>query len=171
VISTFLVEHALLVRVGFWLAVVVALVAGWLLYRTRAQTTLVVLAGFGFVGALALTFLPEDERSGGVSCTIQFSVPFQGLDTLANVAMLLPLALFLGLATRRPMFVLGGVSGMAVMIELVQALAPAMGRVCDTNDWFMNTTGALIGALSALGILVLDSRRNLIGSTIATRAS
>ncbi len=66
---------------------------------------------------------------------MQFSVPFQGIDTLANIALLLPLALFLSVATNRPLTVLAGTVALSVAIEVVQALAPALGRRCDTNDW------------------------------------
>ncbi len=80
-----------------------------------------------------LTLLPDGARSGGVTCTVQFSVPFQGIDTLANIALLLPLALFLSVATNRPLTVLAGTVALSVAIEVVQALAPALGRRCDTN--------------------------------------
>jgi hypothetical protein len=169
VISTFLVEHAPLVRVGFWVAAVAAVAVGWLLHRMRARTALLVLAAIGLVGPLVLTLLPDGARPDGVTCTVQFSLPFLGLETLANLAMLLPLSLFLGLATGRPFRVLGGVSALAVGIELVQAVAPVLGRACDTNDWFMNTVGALIGALGAFVIVLVNERRRLAASVPGPR--
>lgn len=158
-ISTLLAEHAFAVRIGFFIAVVVALAIGWFLHRRGARTTLLVLAVLGLFGALVLAMSPEGDRANGISCTVQFSIPFQGLETLANIAMLLPTTLFLALAMQRPLIVLVGVSGVSVLIELVQALAPALGRACDTNDWLMNTLGALIGALGATAILAIGRRR------------
>ncbi len=107
-ISTFLVEHASLVRVGFWVGVVLAAVLAWVLHRLHLRRVLLGLSGVSLVAALVLTLLPDGARPGGITCTVQFSVPFQGLDTLANVALLLPLVLFLGAATDRPLTVLAG---------------------------------------------------------------
>jgi glycopeptide antibiotics resistance protein len=90
---------------------------------------------------------------------VQFSIPFQGIDTLANLAMMLPLALFGALATRRPVAVFAAASGLSALIELVQALVAALGRACDTDDWFMNSIGAALGAIIAAGVLVLDAGR------------
>lgn len=163
-ISTLLAEYAPLVRIGFWLAVIVALAIGWFLHRRGARTALLVLAGIGLLGVLALTFSPEGVRAGGITCTVQFSTPFQGIETLANIALLLPFALFLGVALQRPFVVLLGVSALSALIELIQALAPALGRACDTNDWFMNTLGAVIGALGAAAILALNRRPNSRGA-------
>lgn len=158
-ISTFLVEHAPLVRPAFWVAVAVAAVLAWALHRLRLRGVLLGLSGLSLVAVLALTLLPDGVRTGGVTCTVQFSVPFQGLDTLANVALLLPLALFLGAATDRPLTVLAGTVALSAVIEVVQALAPALGRRCDTNDWFMNTIGALLGTVVALVVCRIDRRR------------
>jgi VanZ family protein len=70
-----------------------------------------------------------------------------------------PLALFASLRYRRPLAVLAAVSLLSVLIELVQAALPALGRACDTNDWLMNTVGAAVGALLAIGIIVGSRRR------------
>lgn len=162
-ISTFLVEHASLFRAGFWVVVVLAAVLAWVLHRLRLRGVLLGLSAVSLVAALVLTLLPDGARPGGVSCTVQFSVPFQGLDTLANVALLLPLVLFLGAATGRPLTVLAGAVALSAGIEAVQALAPALGRRCDTNDWFMNTVGAVLAAAIALAMCRIDRRR---GTTV-----
>lgn len=159
-ISTFLAEHAPFVRVGFWIAVALALLIGWALHRRGARTALYVLAALGLLAVLVLTMSPEGFRSGGVSCTVQFSVPFQGIETLANIALLMPTTLFLGLALQRPVIALIAASGLSVLLELVQAVTPALGRACDTNDWMMNTIGAVIGALGAAVILGINRRRD-----------
>ncbi len=44
------------------------------------------------------------------------------------------------------------------MIEALQSLVFAIGRACDTNDWMMNTVGAAIGVLLALGTVRVSSR-------------
>jgi hypothetical protein len=158
-ISTFLVEHAPLVRAGFWVAVVIAAVVAWALHRSQLRGVLLGLSGLSFVAVLVLTLLPDGARPGGVTCTAQLSVPFGGIETLANVALLLPLVLFLGTATNRPLTVLAGAVVLSAVIEVVQALAPVLGRRCDTNDWFMNTVGALLGAVIAVVICRLGRRR------------
>ena len=161
-ISTFLVEHAPLVRIGFWVAVAAATLLAWVLHRLRLRRVLLGLSAVAVVAVLVLTLLPDGARPGGVTCTVQFSVPFQGIDTLANVAMLLPLVLFLGTATNRPLTVLTGAVALSAVVEVVQALAPVLGRRCDTNDWFMNTVGAVLGAVIALVICALERRRRPI---------
>lgn len=140
-----------------------SLIVGWFFHQAKTRTDLLILAAISLMGALVLTLSTDDNRSSGASCTVQFSVPFQGLDTLANVAMLIPLSLFLGLATRRPLLTLAGVSGLSAFLELVQALIPALGRSCDTNDWFMNIVGGLLGVLGAVSITALDRRRRRSG--------
>lgn len=158
-ISTFLVEHAPLVRVGFWTVVTAATLLAWVLHRLRLRRVLLGLSAVALVAVLVLTLLPDGARPGGVTCTVQFSVPFQGIDTLANVAMLLPLVLFLGTATNRPLTVLAGAIVLSAVIEVVQAVAPVLGRRCDTNDWFMNTVGAILGAVVVVVVCAIDRRR------------
>nr|WP_281372159.1 VanZ family protein [Modestobacter versicolor] len=68
---------------------------------------------------------------------------------MANVALLVPVVLFAALATRRPLLALAAGTGASVLVEAVQALTPALGRACDTNDWSMNTVGAVLGAALA----------------------
>jgi VanZ family protein len=67
--------------------------------------------------------------------------------------LFVPPALLLAVATRRPVLALLLGASLSAAIELVQALVPAIGRSCDTNDWTSNTIGAAIGA--GLGWLAL----------------
>ncbi|MDY0947198.1 VanZ family protein [Frigoribacterium sp. CFBP9039] len=164
-ISTFLVEHAPLVRIGFWVAVAAATLLAWVLHRLRLRRVLLGLSAVALIAVLVLTLLPDGARPGGVTCTVQFSVPFQGIETLANVAMLLPLVLFLGAATNRPLTILTGAVALSAVIEVVQALTPVLGRRCDTNDWAMNTVGAVLGAVIALVICAIDRRRRATASS------
>ena len=59
------------------------------------------------------------------------------------------------LATRRPLLMLVAGSGLSVAIDVLQAVVPALGRACDTNDWMMNTTGCVAGGLLAGGTIAL----------------
>jgi VanZ family protein len=158
VISTLLAENADVLRVAFWVGVAACALVGWLLYRSRSNRALLVLAAIALAGMFVLTLSPSDGYAAS-PCTVQFSIPFQGIDTLANLAMTVPLALFASLRYRRPLAVLAAVSLLSVLIELVQAALPALGRACDTNDWLMNTVGAAVGALLAIGIIVGSRRR------------
>ncbi|PPG54244.1 VanZ family protein [Rathayibacter sp. AY1E9] len=158
VISTFLVDHAALVPIAFWIAVAVVTAIAWLLHRRGAERSLLVLAALAFVVGIALTVYPPDGTPR-VFCAVQFSVPFDGIDTLANIALPLPGALLLAVAVGRPLLVAAAVSGLSALIELVQAGVPAIGRSCDTNDWFMNTIGALLAAFLAALILRGEKRR------------
>jgi hypothetical protein len=157
-ISTILVENAALVRVLFWVAIAVTVTLGWFLYGAGRLRWLAVLGSVGLAGALALTVSPSDNRALQF-CSVDFSVPFGGLDTLANIAMMVPLTLFTALAVRRPLPVFAAVAGLSALIELVQALFPALGRSCDTDDWLMNVIGAAIGALAAIAIISFTMRR------------
>ncbi|WP_294569315.1 VanZ family protein [uncultured Arthrobacter sp.] len=158
-ISTVLAAHPVLVRALFWVVIALGAVLAWVLHRMRAKKSFIVLVSLSFLGPLVLTLSPASGEPE-FFCTIQFSVPFQGIDTLANVAMLLPLALFATLLLRRPLRVFAVVSGLSVLIELTQALVSALGRSCDTDDWFMNTIGAALGVLTAVCIIVLEKRHD-----------
>ena len=131
-ISTLLAQNPTLVRILFVVAVVASAVLGWLLHRSGRSRALTVLATIGLVGILALTMSPSSGRATAF-CTVQFTVPFLGIDTLANVAMMLPLTLFAALRLGRPLLVLAAVSVLSALIELLQAAVPTLGRACDTR--------------------------------------
>jgi glycopeptide antibiotics resistance protein len=160
VISTLLAENPTLVRILFVVVVASSTVIGWLLHQSRRSSALLILATISLVGTLALTLSPSSGFATAF-CTVQFSVPFQGIDTLANVAMMLPLTLFAALRLGRPLPVFAAVSCLSALIELLQALVPTLGRACDTNDWFMNTIGAALGAVLAVVIsTVVEAHRS-----------
>lgn len=158
-ISTLLAGSPTLVRVLFVIAVAASALLGWWLYRSRRFRLLTVLAALGLLGTLALTLSPSTGRAAAF-CTIQFSVPLRGVETLANVALMLPLALYAALRLGRPLRVLATVSALSALVELVQALIPALGRACDTNDWLMNSLGAAMGALFAMVIIAIGACRS-----------
>lgn len=158
VITTFLVNHAAAVRVLFWVALIAFAALGWFVYRRGTRWLLATLTVVSVVGAVALTMTPDGTGGNGTFCTVQFSVPFRGIDTLANVALLFPVTLFAGLRTTRPVWAVAAASGFSAAVELLQALVPSLGRACDTDDWFMNTVGAVLAGLVALGIIAIDRR-------------
>jgi glycopeptide antibiotics resistance protein len=103
---------------------------------------------------LALTLVPAgSSRLDHVMCTAQFSLPTPGsVELLANVALFLPPALFATLVTGRPVLALVAASALSALVEALQAVIPAIGRACDTNDWMMNTIGAAVGVLLAVAV-------------------
>lgn len=157
-ISTVLAAHPILVRVLFVIGVLACAALGAVLHRAGKTRALLVLAAAALVAAFALTFSPAHNLSEGF-CTVQFSVPFAGVETLANIALLLPATLFTALAVERPVLVFAAASALSASVELVQGLLPALGRACDTNDWYMNTIGAAVGALIAAIVIVARARR------------
>lgn len=42
-----------------------------------------------------------------------------------------------------------GASAFSALVEVVQAVVPAIGRACDTTDWITNTIGAVVGGVLA----------------------
>ena len=80
---------------------------------------------------------------------------------LANVALFVPLALIVGLATRRWWIgLLVGVATSAVS-EFVQRSLP--GRVPSVEDLVANTFGAAIGAIVVLAVQSTQRRREVDG--------
>ncbi|WP_053204356.1 VanZ family protein [Jiangella muralis] len=154
-ISTFLVEHAWAVPIVFVLLLAGCLLLGAVLLRSgdRGRRVTRWLAAAAVLAALLLTLSPggaQPERT----CTVQFAWPsLGGVETLANIALLLPVAFLATLLTRRPVLVAAAASAGSLLIETVQALVPAIGRACDTTDWEMNTIGAVAGALLAWSII------------------
>jgi len=156
-ITNFLLDHSALVPVALLLVALVCVGVGLLVPRR----VLWVLLGLSVLPVFALTLVPTfDSRVAYDACTVQFSVPGLGtVELLANVALFVPPVFFAVLVTRRPVWMLLAGSGLSAVIEGVQALVPAIGRACDTNDWMMNTIGAVIGVLLALGTMWIWSRR------------
>ncbi|WP_158939635.1 VanZ family protein [Streptomyces sp. NRRL S-87] len=71
--------------------------------------------------------------------------PFATEQGLLNVLLYLPVGFFGLLATRRPTVAVVSGPLLSVATELGQALAPWVGRNCDTSDVQMNSLGTLIG--------------------------
>ena len=158
-ITDFLLEHAALVPAALLAIAVVCVLVGVVTLRARRQGVLRALVVVSALAVVALTLVPAGGDPGDRGCTVQFFVPTLGsVELLANVALLFPLTFFSALASRRPVVVLAAATVLSALIEALQAVVPAIGRACDTNDWAMNTAGALVAA--ALAAATLSSRRS-----------
>ncbi len=156
-ITTLLVEHPWLTTVTLLALVGLGpLVGAWLIPRPRPARWLGIAA---LVPIVVLTLVPT-SRSLEVGCAVEWSLPTLGaVELMANVVLFVPAVLLLAVASRRPIVVLLGASATSALIELVQAVVPALGRSCSTNDWLSNTLGAVLGACLAAVALVLANRR------------
>ena len=148
-LSTLLITYSALVPLVALVLLALLIGIGVVLQRGRRRRAAGALAVLAVVAALLLTLTP-DTAAPGAFCRVGFAWPtVLGVEAFANLLLLLP-ATFLGaIATRRPIAVAAAGAGLSAAVELVQALLPALGRACDTQDWEMNTIGALAGA--ALG--------------------
>lgn len=147
------------------------LVCGVLLARrgARGRRAAGVLALLALAGVLALTLAPES----GPDVPHAFcwaSVDGTWFHDTANLALLLPVALFAVVATRRPLPVLAAAAGLSALIELVQGAATALNRSCDVNDWITNTAGATAGALLGWSVLLVADRIGGRGRAVAQPA-
>jgi glycopeptide antibiotics resistance protein len=151
VISTILVEHPWLSPTALALLLLFGPFVGWwLTTRPRMAWWLTAAA---LVPVALLTLVPVD-RQLFMRCEVAWSIPTVGrIELAANVVLFVAPVLLASAATRRPLLVGVAASGLSAAIEATQALVPALGRSCSTNDWSSNTIGAVIGAL--LGLLAL----------------
>jgi VanZ like family len=159
-ITDFLLDHSALVPGALALVALVCTVVGYVALRLDrpGSRLLPALAVVAALPVLALTLAPTGRSTSTRGCTVQFAWPGAGsVELLANVALLLPVAVLAALATRRPWAVLLAGCGVSAALEAVQASVPAIGRACDTNDWAMNSLGVLAGVLVARGLLALTS--------------
>jgi glycopeptide antibiotics resistance protein len=148
--------------IAFALVVIVCIGIGYALVRRQRgrERILWALAGASLLVVLGLTLLPSGySASNAIECEVQVVAPTLGrIELMANIALFVPLAYFATLATRRPLFVLVAAAGLSAVVEGIQALAPVIGRACDTNDWLMNTIGTVVGVLLAVGTLAVADR-------------
>lgn len=150
-ITTLLVEHPWLSPAALALLVVFGPLVGRLVARRPGAAWL--LAGLATVPVMVLTMLPTDRRAFE-RCEVAWALPTVGrVELAANVVLFVAPVLFAVVATRRPLLVAVAGSGLSVLVETVQALVPALGRSCSTNDWLSNSIGVVIGAV--LGVVAL----------------
>ena len=163
-ISTVLVEHPWLEPTAFLVLLVVAPAAAWWSAdRPRAGRW---LAAAAVVVAAGLTLAPDDRRASSF-CEVAWDVPTLFHGDLANVILFLAPVALLNTVWRQPVLVAGAAIAASAGVELLQALAPSLGRSCSTSDWLANSIGAVLGAALARAGLRLAGRT----STPAPRSS
>lgn len=146
-ITNVLLEHPWLSPTALGLLVVLGPIVGrWLVSRPRLAWW---LTGLSLLPVAFMTLVPVD-RVLFETCTMQWALPTPGrVELMANVALFVAPVLLASVATRRPRLVVLAGSGLSAGLEALQALVPAIGRSCDSNDWLSNTIGAVIGAALA----------------------
>jgi len=157
VISTFLVQYPWITTVALVTVVVIGpLLGSWLVDRRPLNRW---LAGIVAVAVLVITLYPE-SRTPAPGCQVSWMLPTLGaVELIANIILFVVPVLLVGVATRHPLAAFAAGTLASVLIEVVQAAVPALGRSCDTGDWLQNTIGALIGALLAALALRLSRKR------------
>jgi hypothetical protein len=118
-----------------------------------------VFAGIFLGVVLALTFSrsqPSWALVGTEFCLVNgFSL--HGVSELFNALVFMPLVWCAALATRRPLAVLVSAVALSAVIEVLQ---PLVGRgMCETQDLFNNSAGAVVAAALAAGYVALRDRR------------
>lgn len=147
-LSTLLIEAPWLAFGVLIAVVVVAPVVGVWLARLPRLTA--VLFGLAVVVTLALTLSPDGAPRSDVTCNV--GLPYlapTAVESTANVLLFVPVAFFAGVRWRRPVIAAVGASAFSVLVEVVQAVVPGIGRACDTSDWITNTIGAVVGGVLA----------------------
>lgn len=146
-IATLLVEHPWVSPTALAFLVLLGTLAGqWLVRRPRLAWRL-TWASLIPVGLAAL--VPTD-RELSVGCWVQWDAPTPARVELAgNVVLFVAPVLLAGIAMRRPWLAFVGGIVLSAGLEALQAVVPALGRSCDTNDLLSNSIGALIGAALA----------------------
>ena len=151
-ITDFLLQHPIRVWTALVLIATFCLAVGaWVLRRpVPGKKVAWVVSGLTLLPILALTLMPVTRTLYAV-CVVQFDLPtsLRVGDVLANLVLFVPVAWFATLASRRPLVILVVGSLVSAALEAVQAAIPAIGRSCDTNDWFNNTIGIAIGVVTA----------------------
>ncbi|NGY62481.1 hypothetical protein G7043_26515 [Lentzea sp. NEAU-D13] len=117
-----------------------------------------VFAGIFLGLVLALTFSrsqPSWALVGTEFCLLNgFSL--HGVSELFNALLFAPLVWCAVLATRRPLAVLVSAVASSAVIEVLQ---PLVGRgMCETQDLFNNSAGAVVAAGLAAGYVALRDR-------------
>ncbi len=117
-----------------------------------------VFAGVFLGVVLALTF--SRSQPGWALVGTQFCVlngfSLHGVSELFNALLFVPLVWCAVLATRRPLAVLVSAVALSAVIEVLQ---PLVGRgLCETQDLFNNSAGAVVAAALAAGYVALRDR-------------
>lgn len=136
---------------------------GWLLAAWRGWAKgPAAVAGCGVALALGVTLVRSGfdvSREGlrhPLSACIQDSFSLAGDMQVLNFAMLMPVAFFGTLATKRPLATLLSCAVLSGGIELIQATTSV--GVCQKQDFLNNSVGALLAVAVAWGLLALSGR-------------
>jgi hypothetical protein len=152
---TFLVAHPWISPAVLGVLVLLGpLVGSWLVDRPRWAWALAALA---MVSVFAFTLAPQGGRQLAGGCTLEWGLPTpRRVEPMANVVLFVAPVLFAGVASRRPVLAFAAGSALALGIEAAQAVAPAIGRSCASEDWLSNTIGSALGAILAAFALLLS---------------
>ena len=151
-------------------SVVAGAVYHGVLVRDGGQSWATLGASIALAAALVVTLVPSEfGEESIVRCVIGmpttlglFELPAITQESL-NALLLLPLGFFSALAARRAWTAVLPVVITPIFIELVQALIPALDRVCNSQDVINNITGGLLGvAIGALLTVIVRRRRGRV---------
>ncbi|MCW4458288.1 VanZ family protein [Microbacterium sp. MPKO10] len=131
---------------------------------------IVAVAYLIFVWAVTLTPQPFDDGVVGLIDQVLdgFSqhpltawLTYDVVEFTANIGMFIPVGLLVALWAGPARWWVGIVVGVCdtLLIETIQGVLLSATRYATVSDVIANSTGALIGALAALGISVLAARR------------
>jgi glycopeptide antibiotics resistance protein len=129
--------------------------------------TLATVAYLGLVGWLTLTpqssFTHSSPLWSLAELFARYSatewLTFARLEFLANIAMFVPLGLFLVLLLGRAQWWLAMICGLVLTLAIEFAQQFIAGRVSDPRDLVANTLGALLGTVLALVLTAAKARR------------
>ncbi|WP_017236689.1 VanZ family protein [Streptomyces sp. SS] len=134
------------------LIVLATAVTAWLLHRRNGRVPVAPLgAAASGAAVLAATLSPLGTHAPAMRvCSLppDLAASLFADQGLMNIALFVPSALFLTVATRRPVTVVAALALLSGAVEVVQALTPGMARACDASDFGANLLGALVGCLA-----------------------
>jgi hypothetical protein len=139
-------------------AVVLGTSAWFAARRFGWRPVLSVFAGIFLGLVLALTFSRSQPSWAlvGLQFCLLNGFSLDGVSELFNALLFVPLVWCAVLATRRPLAVLVSAVALSAVIEVLQ---PLVGRgLCETQDLFNNSAGAVVAAALAAGYLALRDR-------------
>lgn len=132
-------------------------VRAWL--RTPPSPRVVVIAlSLWLIALLSMTLRPAGGQMRLNLTPVFFLGYWSPFDTIANMAVFLPLGLLLAVAQWRVLPTIATGLGVSLGIEVMQFLLP-LGRAADVNDLMTNVTGTALGWLAAWAIMRLRAAR------------
>jgi glycopeptide antibiotics resistance protein len=120
--------------------------------------TVVVALGLWLAALLFMTLRPAGSRVRLNLVPDLGGADFSAFDTLANVAVFLPLGLVLAAAGWKALPTVGAGLAVSLSVEVLQFVLD-VGRAADVNDLITNTAGAALGWAIAWAIRAGRRRR------------